>query len=197
MSLESKHERASAPHVEPECHRLEPSEPFPNNPRLPVLLYRSVLRLPAHGDAALPIERRFERNDWTGGWRNGVYNYHHYHSTAHEVLGCYAGRASVQLGGPQGIVLEFARGDVLVLPAGTAHKGLESSHDFSVVGAYPRGVAYDMRRGRPEERADAERAIARVPMPRQDPVLGADGPLTRHWSLVSLTSAAAGATGAA
>jgi len=184
MSLESKREHEpAAKHVEPECHRLEASETFPNNPRLPVLLYRSAIRLPAHGDAALPIERRFERNDWTGGWRAGVYNYHHYHSTAHEVLGCYAGRASVQLGGPRGIVVELARGDVLVLPAGTAHKGLESSHDFSVVGAYPRGLPYDMRRGRVEERADAEREIARVPVPRHDPVYGSAGPLTREWGV--------------
>jgi uncharacterized protein YjlB len=163
-------------------HRLDARESFPNNPRLPVLLYRAAFRLVANARAAELIEKTFVRNGWSGGWRDGVYNYHHYHSTAHEVLGCYAGRGLVQLGGPDGPVVEFARGDTLVLPAGAAHKSMDTSKDFSVVGAYAQGRAYDMRRGRADELADAEHRIAEVPLPELDPVYGAQGPLKQHWT---------------
>jgi uncharacterized protein YjlB len=162
------------------AHLLEPRGEFPNNTRLPVLLYRGAFKLPGHGDAARVIERAFERNGWSAGWRDGVYNYHHYHSTAHEVLGCYAGRASVQVGGPDGPVLEFGRGDALVLPAGAAHKSLETSKDFSVVGSYADGRPVDMKRGREGERPDAEQRIAEVPIPKTDPVYGDKGPLAQH-----------------
>ncbi|MEY4578952.1 MAG: hypothetical protein RL701_3655 [Pseudomonadota bacterium] len=163
---------------------LEPNGVFPNNPRLPVLLYRRTLRLPLSADPARVLERRFSGHAWSGGWRDGVYNYHHYHSTAHEVLGCYAGRALVQVGGPEGPVLEFARGDVLVLPAGAAHKSIENSGDFSVVGAYAQARDYDMLRGHAhEDREAATQRIADVPLPAADPVFGAEGPLMKHWGI--------------
>jgi uncharacterized protein YjlB len=154
---------------------------FPNNPRLPALLYRGAFALPKHGDAAQPIERTFARNDWSGGWRDGVFNYHHYHSNAHEALGCYSGRASLMLGGPEGEIVELTAGDVLVLPAGVAHKSTECSADFKVVGAYAHGVSYDMRRANDEHDAEVARRIAEVPLPAADPVLGANGPMFEHW----------------
>jgi uncharacterized protein YjlB len=170
---------------------LAAAGPFPNNPRLPVLLYRRALRLPQHGDAAEVFERVFAQHSWSDGWRDGVYNYHHYHSTAHEVLGCYAGHATVQIGGPGGPVLVFSRGDVLVIPAGAAHKSLESSDDFSVVGAYADGRDYDMRRGQADERTLTERNIAAVPLPAADPVFGDTGPLLQHWSATATAASAA------
>ena len=39
---------------------------------------------------------------WLGAWVDGIYAFHHFHSTAHEVLGIVAGSASVILGGPKG-----------------------------------------------------------------------------------------------
>jgi len=161
---------------------LPPRPPFPNNPQLPVIVYRAAFELPAHGDAARPIEERFERNGWGGGWRDGVYDYHHFHSTAHEVLGCYSGHAALMLGGPDGVRVELGRGDVIVLPAGGAHKSIETSPDFKVVGAYAESREYDMRRGDPKETEAAERAIAEVPIPKLDPVQGADGALREHWT---------------
>jgi uncharacterized protein YjlB len=155
--------------------------PFPNNPRLPVIVYRAAFQLPEHGDAAPSIERTFSRHGWSGGWRDGVYNYHHYHSTAHEVLGCYVGRAALMLGGPEGTRIEISRGDVVVLPAGVAHKSIETSADFKVVGAYAEGRAYDMRQGNTDETKAAEREIAQVPLPNADPVHGPGGPLLEHW----------------
>lgn len=154
---------------------------FPNNRRLPVLHYRGAFQFAKAGDPATVIERVFGMNRWSRPWHDGVYNYHHYHSTAHEALGCYGGRARVQLGGPSGVEVEFELGDVLVLPAGVSHKNLDSSDDFCVVGGYAGGRSYDMKYGHADERPDADERIAGVPLPEADPVYGKDGPLMRHW----------------
>ncbi|HKU36722.1 MAG TPA: hypothetical protein VJR89_01210 [Polyangiales bacterium] len=126
------------------------------------------------------------RHRWSGGWRDGVYDYHHFHSTAHEVLGCYSGRSTLQLGGPNGPHVTFACGDALVLPAGTAHKLIAASEDFRVVGAYERGRSYDMQLGDASQSAAAARRIREVPLADFDPVYGDGGPLLRAWQSVSL-----------
>jgi uncharacterized protein YjlB len=160
---------------------LDAHESFPNNPSLPALQYRAAFPALANVNGAAALERTFSRNGWSSGWRDGVYNYHHYHSTAHEVLGCYAGRGLIQLGGAEGPVFEFTRGDVLVLPAGVAHKSMDTSKDFSVVGAYAQGRAYDLLRGHGDVAASVASNIAAVPLPELDPVYGAQGPLLQHW----------------
>jgi uncharacterized protein YjlB len=50
-----------------------------------------------------------------------------------------------------------------------------------VVGAYPNGMSWDLRRGDPAEHDEALANIARVPLPDQDPVGGADGALVELW----------------
>ena len=57
---------------------------IPNNPRLPVLIYRGVFDLNSR-DPAAQFESLFAKNKWIPQWRNGIYDFHHYHSTAHEV----------------------------------------------------------------------------------------------------------------
>ena len=150
------------------------------NSKLPVLLYRHAVRLPP-GDAASAFEQIFTANEWTGTWRNGVYPFHHYHSTAHEVLGVFRGSARVQLGGERGLVNTLNPGDVVIIPAGVGHKNLGSSADFGVVGAYPLKQEPDMNYGKASERPRADQNIARVPRPARDPVYGLDGPLRQHW----------------
>ncbi|MFZ0386170.1 MAG: cupin domain-containing protein [Solirubrobacteraceae bacterium] len=147
------------------------------NSRLPVLVYDDV----AEARDPATCERSFARHGWLGAWRNGIYPFHHFHSTAHEVLGIVAGSAAVMLGGPQGRELRVRRGQVLVLPAGTGHCNL-GGKDLLVVGAYPDGMAWDLRRGDPAEHDEVRANIARVPLPGTDPVSGVTGPLTTLWA---------------
>jgi uncharacterized protein YjlB len=150
------------------------------NSKLPLLLYQGVIAL-SENDPAHIFEDMFEENGWGDSWRNGIYSYHHYHSTAHEVLGIYRGSAKVQLGGEHGTIHEIQAGDVIVIPAGVAHKNLGSSSDFGVVGAYPDGQDWDMNYGKPGERPGADYNIARVSLPKMDPVSGENGPLLEKW----------------
>jgi len=163
--------------VEPEVLRFEPSEGIPNNPRLPVLLYRGALGAEANDPAV--YEALFQRNGWPPQWRNGVYSFHHYHATAHEVLGFAGGRARLLLGGPGGKEVTVSAGDIVLLPAGTGHRRLEASSDFLVVGAYPPDQHPDIQR----QAATPEllQKIAAVAIPEADPVLGATGPYRRLW----------------
>jgi uncharacterized protein YjlB len=152
---------------------------FPNS-RLPLLLYREAL--PPEGLDPEAMEALFAANGWPPRWRSSVFTYHHYHSTAHEVLGIASGEATLMLGGPQGREFDVTAGDVIVIPAGVAHRRLTSSADFLVVGGYPPGQDWDLLLGDPGERPKADETIAKVPMPESDPVGGENGPLIAEWA---------------
>lgn len=152
---------------------------FPNS-RLPLLVYAAAL--PRAEASAEAMEAMFAAAGWEPAWRYTVYPYHHYHSTAHEVLGVAAGWAELQLGGPKGRTFEVAAGDVVVIPAGVAHKQLSKSDDFLVVGGYPPGQRPDQFRGEPGDRPRADENIARVALPASDPVSGGSGPLLARWT---------------
>jgi uncharacterized protein YjlB len=136
----------------------------------PLLLYREAISRPTPE----AFEKLFPRNGWPAAWRNGVFAFHHYHSNSHEVLGVYEGEVTVQFGGDQGVELTAKPGDVVVLPAGTAHKKLAARGELGVVGAYPEGSDPDTRRGVPS-------GPVRIALPASDPVFGAAGPLFEHW----------------
>lgn len=161
----------------PEVMHFGRSEWVPNNPRLPVLLYRAAV--PPGDDRASAMEALFTRNGWPPRWRNGVYNYHHYHAKGHEVLGFAEGEALLQIGGPDGVEVAVKAGDVVLLPAGTGHRNLNSSTDFLVIGAYPPGQEGDIQRHAPTQ-AMLERIVA-LPFPETDPVLGTKEAFRTLW----------------
>ncbi|THD64203.1 MAG: hypothetical protein E7813_16750 [Bradyrhizobium sp.] len=151
----------------------------PNNP-LPFVVYKKAIDL-ANAHPERTIEGLFGANGWGQMWRNGVYDYLHYHATVHEALGIARGHAQVRFGGDHGREIEIAAGDVAILPAGTGHQCLSASKDFSVVGAYPPGPQMHVTLPTPENHAKALKTIPEVKRPNTDPVRGADGPLVRLW----------------
>jgi uncharacterized protein YjlB len=151
----------------------------PNNP-LPFLVYKSAVDV-ANSHPEKTIEGLFGANGWGEMWRNGVYDFLHYHATVHEALGIARGHARVRFGGDAGKEVEIFAGDVAILPAGTGHQCISSSRDFCVVGAYPPGPPMDLVRPTKEAHAKALKTISQVKLPNSDPVLGPDGPLVRLW----------------
>jgi len=141
------------------------------NSHLPLLIYKNAFKERGPAGAAW-LENRFAENNWTNSWRNGIYDFHHYHSTSHEVLGVYAGKALVHLGGEQGKKIRIEAGDIIIIPAGVGHKNLDSE-DLGIVGAYPDGRSWDVNSGKPGERPGTDKNIAALSVPEHDPLNGA------------------------
>ena len=164
----------------PQTFRFKDDGLIPNHPRWPLIIYEGAVPLAPGLDPAAIFEELFDSHGWGRSWRDGIYDYAHYHSRVHEVLGIARGSGQVQFGGPNGCVLNLRAGDVAILPAGTGHQRIKASADFLVVGAYPASGAYDECKSE-EDRKKAIPSIDRVARPRQDPVYGKDGPLMQVW----------------
>jgi uncharacterized protein YjlB len=164
---------------QPEVLRLSRNGWMPNNERLPVLVYRAAIGV-SGSDPASRFEQIFERNGWPAQWSNGIYNFHHYHSTAHEVLGFASGHARIMLGGKNGREVTLRAGDVALLPVGTGHCRIDMSSDLLVVGAYPKGQSWDLCRAAPDAAAIERMRV--LPFAKSDPVSGDSGPLSRLWT---------------
>lgn len=173
-----------SPHPSPEVitRLFAASGGVPNNPKLPLVLLRHAL--PAdRRDLAGEIETLYRANGWGDTWRWSVYDFHHFHTNAHEALAVSCGNARIQFGGEGGAAFDIDVGDVAIIPAGVGHKRLSASEDFQVVGGYPAGQMPDLHKDTapPSDALDAE--ITRVPVPAADPIYGAGGPLVRLWRI--------------
>jgi uncharacterized protein YjlB len=151
------------------------------NSRYPLIAYRGAID-PESGDSAVAFETLFGGNGWGNGWRDGIFPFHHYHSTAHEVLGIARGQAEVRFGGEQGQTLRVAAGDAVLIPAGVGHKRLSSTPDLLVIGAYPQGQHADLMREGAEDKSAIRTRIAKVGFPKTDPVGGRAGPVMELWA---------------
>src|SRR4051812_40109050 len=159
----------------PRVYRFDDDGKTPNNPRLPLVMYRNVLRRRPGLDPAAVCEEVFAARAWTNSWRDGIYDFLHFHTRTHEVLGLVRGEAHVQFGGDKGRTLSLKAGDVVVLPAGTGHRRISASDDLLVVGAYPAsGGGYD----EPRPGQVDHQQVGKVPVPAQDPTFG---PLRDLW----------------
>lgn len=165
--------------IEPLAVVFEDDGLVPNNP-MPFLVYKGAVTVDGdHPEET--IEKLFAANGWGRMWRNGVYDYLHYHATVHEALGVARGHARVRFGGDRGREFDIAAGDVAILPPGTGHQCLEASGDFCVIGAYPPGPQMQITRPTEENYRKALKTIPEVKLPDTDPVAGEDGPLLLLW----------------
>lgn len=166
----------------PQTFRFRDDGKTPNNRAFPLAVYRAPILLSDEFDPAAVFEVLFAANGWTGSWRNSMYKFRHFHTRTHEVLGIARGSLSAEFGGAAGRVLDLQAGDVVVLPAGTAHRRISASRDLLIVGAYPENAGrYDEPRPSQIDHDEAVRRIALVRPPRKDPVFGAGGPLLDVW----------------
>jgi uncharacterized protein YjlB len=152
----------------------------PNNPTLPLFVYEGAF---APGTDTADVIARFAANGWQGAWVNGIYDFHHYHARAHEVLANLGDAVTVQFGGADGPTVAFGSGDVVVIPAGGGHCRLSGGGGLVIVGAYPAGQEdWDLKRA--DNAGDYQRAlteIANVALPQEDPVTSGKGPLLACW----------------
>lgn len=162
----------------PSVYHFNDDGKIPNS-KFPLLVYRNAIPQTTKHPSIWLIEK-FEANNWTNSWRNGIYSFHHYHSTAHEVLGIYRGSASVHLGGEKGKIVKVVAGDIFVIPAGVGHKNVESD-DLGVVGAYFNGNDWDLKKGLKGERPEADNNLRNLVVPTSDPYLGNTSGLTKLW----------------
>lgn len=170
----------------PEEYYIKDDGIFPGS-IFPVLFYRGVLKLPFLF-ASASIRGIFGKHDWDNTWRAGIFTYRHYHSNTHEALGIARGETVLELGAEQDVCLTLRKGDVVVIPAGVAHRNLGKENDVVCVGGYPGGMQYNMKYGKAGERPEADDEIAKIPLPEYDPIFGKNGPLVRIWrsSLISI-----------
>jgi uncharacterized protein YjlB len=165
--------------MKPEKYYIGDNGLFPGND-LPVLYYKKAFSIPVFFGAR-KIRALLRKNDWTNSWKNGIYTYHHYHSNTHEVLVVLRGNTTLLLGGENGKQIALHKGDVIVIPAGVAHKNLGGEKDVACIGAYPVGCDFDMNYGNASERPKADINIENVPFPGKGPVSGASDPLLQLW----------------
>lgn len=144
----------------------------PNNPKLPLLYYRKAVQFDRKYDPAATLEVIFDAHAWRKTWRNGIYDFVHYHSMIHEVLGVARGSATLRLGGNGGRTINVGPGDVILVPAGVGHECLKANREFLVVGAYPPTGKYNECRGSFQEYAKAQASILKVANPKRNPLFG-------------------------
>jgi uncharacterized protein YjlB len=163
--------------VRAQMHRFSDDGLVPNNPNLPLVHYKRAFKFAKKFDPAAVVEEVFAANGWSDSWRDGIYDFDHFHAKTHEALGIAKGRARVRFGGEHGELIAIAAGDVIVLPAGTGHMRIRASDN--VVGAYPRQGVYDEHKA--STSAAIKRAIERVPLPKSDPLYGKTGGVMKLW----------------
>jgi hypothetical protein len=83
-------------------------------------------------------------------------------------------------GGNKRWVFTLKAGDVAILASGTGQQYLFTAANFLVVGAHPPVGTYD-ECTTVEDRPRALKTIPKVLVPRNDPVYGSGGPLSKLW----------------
>jgi uncharacterized protein YjlB len=156
---------------------------FPNaSSGLPVVFYRPFDTDKTALDASA-IEALVSQHGFKPQWRYPMFDFDHFHSTTHELLVPFRGRATLVLGGTESI--DVKAGDVILLPAGVAHRAEKTEGEFYMVGSYPSGAKqWDTCRGGEEGVEDRIKKLQTGGV-NMDPVYGLekDAPVMRAWNL--------------
>jgi uncharacterized protein YjlB len=115
----------------PQRVRFKDDGLVPNHPRWPLIIYRGAVDLDERHDPAAVIEDLFEANGWGDTWRDGIYDYVHYHSRIHEVLGIARGKGRVRFGGN---TFTLKAGDAAILPAARGTSAFQQTMSSSSSG---------------------------------------------------------------
>ena len=142
----------------------------------PLLIYHSAFT----NASASSIESHLTKTGVvTPQWRYTMYSTSHFHSTSHEVLGISSGEAKLCFGhedNPERVVEVLKEGDVVIMPAGVAHRLLEDiKGGFEMVGSYPTGCNWDMCYGKKSEEGKIK-GIEKLGWFQRDPIYGDHGP---------------------
>jgi uncharacterized protein YjlB len=168
------------PHYVLEHYYFKDDGVFPNS-HYPALVYRNVLKFPRLTPGSRYVRTLFNENGWESAWEEGVFTFDHYHSNTHEALGIIKGETRLRLGGDNGGEISVRKGDVVIIPAGVAHRNLGAERAIICIGAYPNGCTYDMQFGKSGERPATDKNIRRVAFPGSDPVLGTSEGVINFW----------------
>lgn len=154
---------------------------FPNN-LLPVTIYRKVLDIPM-SDYLLYLYFKliFNEHGWSNHRRSGIYNFHHYHSNAHKVIGVCKGKATLLFGGSNGHCVNISKGDVVVIPAGVALKNMGKENCIDCIMGFFEGKVYDINYGKIGERPVTDMNIASLSIPDTDPLFGKAAGIASLW----------------
>ncbi|KAI5195661.1 hypothetical protein E4T39_08127 [Aureobasidium subglaciale] len=147
--------------------------------RKPLLLYRNAFSVDV---SAGQIEEHLRKIGIVEpAWRYTMYPTSHFHTTCHEVLCISSGSASLCFGhedNPSCVKEVVKKGDVVIVPAGVAHRLLEDLEGgFEMVGSYPKGgKSWDMCYGKQGEEGKVQ-GIKGLGWFGADPVFGERGPV--------------------
>ena len=160
-------------------HQIPAFSLIPNTSiqKKPLLIYHSAFHTSASASA---IESHLSAvGAVSPQWRYTMYSQSHFHSTSHEVLCVASGKARLCFGGegnPENVETVVEKGDVMVVPAGVAHRLLQDiDGGFNMVGSYPTGRNWDMCYGR-EGEEEKVKGIGSLGWFERDPIYGDEGP---------------------
>jgi uncharacterized protein YjlB len=159
-------------------HQIPAFKGLPNTSvqNKPLLIYHSAFR---GNFEASDIERHLKNVAVISpAWRYTMYSETHFHSASHEVLAIASGKAKCCFGGednPGRVEPVLERGDVVIVPAGAAHRVLEDYGGFQMIGSYPIGEQWDMCYGRKGEE-EKVKSITGLGWFERDPKYGDKGP---------------------
>lgn len=165
-------------------HQIPAHQLIPNTSiqQKPLIIYHGAF--PSPTPAAAQIEAHIKAvGVCRPMWRYPMYSDDHFHTTAHEFLVIWRGRALLNFGGEGcsgAVVVELGKGDAILIPAGVSHRLVQDIEGgFEMVGSYLiDSEHWDMCYGHPGEEEHVAN-IKHLPWFTRDPIYGEGGPAAK------------------